>query len=508
MVVEEINIVRKNWREVDLRFALCYPSVYRVGMSCLAVHLIYELLNMRSDVLCERVFFDSPFHVKSVESNRLLSDFDVVGFSLQYEVDYVNFVRMLLSSNIPVYSRDRGECHPIVIAGGPAVSSNPEPVAPLVDAVVIGEIEPIVNDILDAFINGGDRGSCLDKLMGIKGVYVPRDVYPVRRSWVESLDDVHHAVAQIIPQVRSGSRFSPVFGRAFLLEITRGCRWACKFCLEGFNYRPFRERSIGVVEDILGEGLRRTGVDKVVIIGSDASDHSGFEDVCEYIVSSGLKISVPSMRAKAVNERIARLLVKGGQRTLTLAPETGSESLRRYIGKFLSSQDVIDAAKIANSCGVRNVKLYFIIGLPDETMDDVELIFDLARRVADTGFSFPRSVRLTVSVFIPKAHTPFQWCGLEKPSILRGKIKLLRKLCAGDRRIELRVIRLREAVIQAFLSTAGREAAFLIVNAAKFGGSLSAWRRAERIENFSIEREATLIRSPRESFPWSHVEVA
>jgi len=508
MLIKEFNIVKKNWREVDLKFALCYPSVYRVGMTCLAVHLLYELLNMRRNVLCERVFFEPYFNMRSVESNRVLSDFDVVGFSLQYEVDYVNFVRMLLSSNIPVYSRDRDDSHPIVIAGGPAVSSNPEPVAPLVDAIVIGELEPIIDDILNVFIDSEDRDSCLDELMSIRGVYVPRNIYPVKRSWVKSLDDAHHAVAQIIPQVRSSSRFSPIFGRAFLLEVTRGCKWACKFCLEGFNYRPFRERSLHVIEEILDEGLRRTGVDKIVIIGSDASDHSELEDICEYIVSSGLKISISSMRAKVVDEKIIKLLVKGGQRTLTLAPETGSESLRHYIGKFLSNQDVINAAKIAYSCGIRNIKLYFIVGLPNETEDDIKSIFDLARRVADVGFSFPRSVRLTVSIFIPKAHTPFQWYGLEDPSILRSRIKLLRRLCAGDRRIELRVMRLREAVIQAFLSRAGREAASLIVDVAKFGGSLSAWRRAEKIAKISIEREATSVKSLEDYLPWGHIEVA
>lgn len=507
MLIDEVNVIRKDWRRVDLKFALCYPSVYRVGMSCLAVHLIYELLNMRSDVLCERVFYDQYFNLRSIESNRRLSDFDVIGFSLQYEVDYVNFVRMLLSSNIPVYSQDRGRDYPLVIVGGPAVSSNPEPVAPLVDAIVIGELEPIVDDILNVLIDAEDRESCLDDLMGIRGVYVTRDTYVVRRSWVNCLDEAYHAIAQIIPQVKSNSRFSPIFGRSFLLEVTRGCKWTCKFCLEGFNYRPFRERSFNVIERILNEGLRRTGVSKVVIIGSDASDHSGFEDICELIVSRGLKISVPSMRATAVNERIARFLVEGGQRTLTLAPETGSDDLRSFIGKSISNEDVVDAARIAFSCGFRNVKLYFIIGLPNETLADVESIFHLAKRVADVGFSFPRSVRLTVSVFIPKANTPFQRFGLEDLSSLRSKIRLLRRLCSSDRRIELRVMRLREAVIQAFLSRAGRNASSLIVDAAKFGGSLSAWRRAERVAGVSIEREVVSERFLDESLPWSHIRV-
>jgi len=506
MYPKEINVVKKDWRTVSVRFGLCYPSFYRVGMSCLAVHLLYEILNSRGDVACERIFLEPDSSLLSVESRQPLSKFDVLGFSLQYELDYVNLARMLLNSGIPPMASERGDGHPILIAGGPAVTANPEPIAPIVDAVVIGEVEPIIDDLISAFQCGG-RERVLEELADIKGVYVPKFSKPVRRVWASSLDEAPHAISQVIPQVSADSPFSPIFGRAFLLEVTRGCRWGCRFCLEGYNYLPMRERSIEVIEGILSEGLRRTFTDKVVVIGSAAFDHSRFENLCELIVSSGLNISVPSMRASALTERLAALLVKGGQKTITFAPETGSDHLRRVVCKKLSTEEILDAAKIALNCGFKHVKLYFMIGLPGESLDDVESIVGLAKRIADLGFSARKSVRLTVSPFIPKAHTPFQWFGLESLDSLRSKVKLLRKLAARDPRIELRFMRIREAVIQAFLSTSGREAAPIIVRVAELGGSLAAWRRAEKELGVSIEEVALASKELDRPLPWDHIDV-
>ncbi len=506
MYPREINAVKKNWRNVALRFGLCYPSLYRVGMSCLAIRLLYELLNSWRDVACERFFFEGEGPLLSVESSQPPSKFDVLGFSLQYELDYVNFIRMLISSGIPALACERTSDHPIIVAGGPAVTANPEPVAPIVDAVVIGEVEPIIDGLVDA-LKLGDRERVLEGLSSIDGVYVPKFEEPVRRVWASSLDDAPHAIAQVIPLVSADSSFSPIFGGSFMLEVTRGCRWGCRFCLEGYNYLPMRERSIKAVERILSEGLACTPTDKVVLIGSAAFDHSRFEDLCEHIVSLGLKISVPSMRASALSERLAKILVKGGQRTIAFAPEAGSDCLREVVNKRLSTSEIIDAAKIALDGGFRHVKLYFMIGLPGESLDDVKSIVELAKRIADLGFSAPKSVRLTVSPFIPKAHTPFQWLGLEDTASLRYKFGLLRRMAAKDHRIELRVMRVREAVIQAFLSTSGREAAALMIRVAELGGSLAAWRRAERELGISIEDAVLAGRGVDEPLPWDHVDV-
>ncbi len=501
----EVNSIVKDWRRVALRFALCYPSRYRVGMSCLAVHLIYEMLNSLPNVLCERAFMDISPH-SSLESQRKLSDFDVLGFSLQYENDYVNFVKMLLSSKIPPLSSDRSDKHPIIIAGGAAVTANPMPVAPIADAILIGEIEPIFEDLISVLSSGGERERILEELSQIRGVYVHRYGGRVKRVWVSSLNDAPHALHQIIPQVPENSPFSPIFGKSFMLEVTRGCRWGCRFCLEGYNYLPMRERSISVLEEIIEAGLKYTGVNKVVIIGSAAFDHSRIEDLCEYLVDLGCKLSIPSIRASSTTERLIKAIVRGGQRTIALAPETGNDYLRRLIGKgTMSTRDVIEAAKIARIHGIKHVKLYFMIGLPGETLEDIKSIAELARKVADQGFSAPKSVRLSVNPFIPKANTPFQWLEFEDANLLRKKIKFLKSLLAKDPRIELRVGRLREFVVQAFLSTSGTESAKAIIYAAKYGGTLASWRRVERILGFSIERIVSRSRSLEERLPWDNV---
>ncbi|RLE50397.1 MAG: hypothetical protein DRJ21_01730 [Candidatus Methanomethylicota archaeon] len=505
MRLPELNVVIKNWRKVDLKFALCYPSRYRVGMACLAIHLIYDLLNSIPNVLCERAFLDVGFF-RTIESNRKLLDFDVIGFSLQYEMDYVNFVRMLLASNIPPYSRDRNDSHPIILVGGAAVTANPEPIAPIADAILIGEIEPIMNDIVAA-LQYDRREKILEELSQIRGIYIPIYNNKVDRVWAKSLNDAPHAINQIIPQLPLSSPYNPIFGRAFLLEITRGCNWGCKFCLEGYNYLPMRQRSIKILKKILNLGLKSTNVKKVVIIGSAAFNHSNFEDLCEHIVNDlNIKISIPSIRASFLNEKLASIIVKGGQRTITFAPETGNDLLREVIGKrTLSNDEIVQAARIANKCGIKQVKLYFMIGLPGESISDIESIAILAKKIADQGFTTPKSVRLTINPFIPKANTPFQWFGIENVKSLRTKIKFLKTLLARDHRIELRMGRLREYVIQAFLSTSGRSAAEAIILAAKSGGTLSSWRRVEKLLKISIEEKASTKRDLDDKLPWNYI---
>ncbi|MBS7643388.1 radical SAM protein [Candidatus Bathyarchaeota archaeon] len=500
LLVPEINTIVKDWRRVDLRIALCYPNIYRVGMTGLSVQLLYALFNAHENVVCERFFLPTGGEqIVSLESGQLLKKFDVVAFTLQYEEDYVNVVRMLLESGIEPRAEQRKLEDPIVIGGGPCASGNPLPLSDFFDLFFIGEIEPVLGQLIDS-LRGASRKRIAD-FADLPGVYLP--TLPTRRAkrvWVEYLDEAPHPVAQIIPMVDEKSPYMPIFGKSFALEAVRGCGRRCRFCLIGFTGQPKRERSLKKLREIIEEGIRYTPVRKIALIGAGLSDYSRLEELCEMIISRGLEISISSLRIESITESLANLLVKGGQRTLTFAPEAGTPRLREAIGKRVSDEAIIDAARIALQTGFRNIKLYFMIGLPGETLGDVEAIVELTRRIADQGFGL-RSVRISVNPFVPKPHTPFQWEPYAGVEYLRECMKLIRRRLASDRRIEIEGVDPRNAQIQALLSLGDRKVGRAIEIVARLGNSLGAWRRAIattklNLESYIYQRKSLEARLP------------
>jgi radical SAM superfamily enzyme YgiQ (UPF0313 family) len=474
----ETNAIVKDASKVDVLFGFCYPSTYRAGMSGLANHLFYAVLNDRPDTSCERYFrYDTRSPANSVDSGRPLKANHLLGFSLTYEEDILGVVQMLELGGVSVLAKDRTAEEPVVIMGGPTVSANPEPYVDFVDAFVIGEGDLVIHDIIDITKNSDSRRAVLEQLAEVPGVYVPSIAQEsVFRLIMPRLDDLPHPTAQVLANVDSQSNLEAVFGRALLVEVSRGCGHSCKFCLIGHICRPRRIRSLSRLQQIIEVGIKQTLVRKVALIASSLGDLDSLEDLAGWVTQQGLELATPSLRADSVTPELLTLLKKGGQRTLTIAPETGSVTLRRSIRKGLDDETIYNAVSYAREVGLSSVKAYFLIGLPNETDDDVGAIVDMTRRFAHDG-----GLRVTANVnpFIPKAQT--QWEREVQPSLetLRARIKILTKGLSNVPRVTLEVLDPRNSRIQAALSMGDRSLGPVIRAAASHGG-LGGWRRAEK----------------------------
>ena len=510
--VPEANVIVKDWRRADLRVALCYPNIYRVGMAGLQVRLLYALLNSREDVLCERFFLPGggldTLVPLSLESGRPLTDFDVVAFTFQYEWDYLNAASMLLRAGIRPEREERARSGgPIVVAGGPCVVENPMPLHDLVDVFAIGDAEVLLGTLLDGLkdVLASPSPGALRDLADVRGLFVPGASERAERVWLSSLDKSPVPLAQVLPLVPDDSPLASPFGRTFNLELTRGCGRGCRFCLIDHITRPRRDRSLEDVLSAVEEGLRLTPAEKVLLIGAGASDHPELLAACEGVVALGAKLSVPSLRPDVVSEELVRVLVAGGQRRLTIAPDGATPRLRRVINKPVEDEQVLEACRLALEGGLRAVKLYFMVGLPGETEEDVRAIGKLVRRVADLGFG-PGCVHVSVNPLVPKPRTPFQWLGMADLAYARRCLKLIRSAVGRDRRVVLDGLDPRAARLQAILSLGGRELGKAIVLAASYGGGLGAWRRAVKELQLDVDRYLA-PKEPGEPLPWDAIDV-
>ncbi len=499
----EINTVTKDVRQVNILFALCYPSTYRAGMSGLAMHLFYSALNARQDTSCERYFrFDTPSPVRSLESGRGLRDNHIVGFSLTYEIDILHLVQMLEMAGIPAFASDRECDDPIVIIGGPAVSANPLPFSRFADAFVIGEGDLVIHDIVDTVGEDKSRNDIIDAIADIEGVYVPhRSEGPVRRLKIDNIDHIFHPTRQIVADVPDGSRHQPIFGRALLVEVTRGCGHACKFCLIGHIPGPRRARSLERLQSIIQRGIAETPVKKLALIGSSLGDMPRLQELIDWIVGAGLQLSVPSLRADTVTQELVSSIAKGGQRTLTIAPETGTEELRRRVGKGIRDDQIERAIDMAESAGMHAVKLYFIVGLPSEQESDVAAIAEMVRSLAER-----HRIRITVGVnpFVPKAHTRFEREAQPSLEVIRAKIRLVEERLRSVPRVIFEGLDPREARVQAALSMGDESLSEVILLASRYGG-LGGWRRAERESGIAFFSVASDTSRREGDLPWSFI---
>ena len=405
----ETGTVRKDWGG-RLPIALAFPNTYYLGMSSLAVHSLYRLWNARDDIVCERVFTglgasarpgSEPGVALSLESASPLDYFPILAVTLTYEMDYFNLVALLHAANIPARAAERDETHPLIVAGGPAITANPEPLAPLLDAIVIGEVEPIFQQLTDALGAAAEgREAALDTLAGIPGVYLPHrpdpaGSGPVARLWLVDLDCEPTHSAILTPNTE--------FAAMGLIEIARGCGRGCRFCLAGYGYRPPRERSAGSILAQARAFLERT--DRLGLVSAAVSDHSQIDELALRLRRLGARLSVSSLRVDPLSLPLLRALAESGTRTLTIAPEAGSERLRGVINKTVTEDDVLRAVEQAVGHGFGQLKLYFMLGLPSEEQEDVEAMVALARECANR---FPGQTTVNVTPFVPKAGTPFQ----------------------------------------------------------------------------------------------------
>lgn len=538
LLAEEEGMIRKDWGG-KISFALVYPNTYAVGMSNLGFQTIYRHLNQLPDVVCERVFFPDPEDVGeyrrtgtapfSLESQRPLGDFHLVGFSVTYEGDFINVLRLLLMAGIPLRPEKRGPHDPLVLMGGVCAFSNPEPIAPFMDFVVVGEGEEVVGELLTAYreafdgvaLNGRSREGFLDCLAGIQGIYVPA-AYEVTYS-----DDGTIAAVVLTrgnaPEVvvkrrlKDVDRFETIallktpraeYGHMALLEVGKGCGRGCRFCLEGEVYRPVRHRSLPALRETVAKLARETK--RVGLVGACVSDYPWIGELMKLLEEHHLEVSLSSLRADSLTEDLVASIQRGGHRTLTIAPEAGTERLRQVIRKTITDDQLYQACDLVRAYGIPNLKCYFMIGLPGETREDVEAIPDLAARLlvrlrvpARDGRPFGR-LTLSVSSFVPKPWTPFQWCPSDDARSLADKLSVIK---AGVRRFpNVRVLHEnpREALLQALLARGDRRVADVVELAARLDGD---WSRALKDWDGDPGFYTTRPRSLDETFPWDHFDV-
>jgi radical SAM superfamily enzyme YgiQ (UPF0313 family) len=529
LLADEEGTIRKDWGG-KVTVALVYPNTYAVGMSNLGFQTIYWHLNQRPDVVCERVFLpdheDQAEHARtdaeplSLESGRPLSDFHLVGFSVTYEGDYINVVRLLRAAGIPVRAEERRPHDPVVLMGGVCAFSNPEPVAPFMDLVAVGEGEELVHELIEGYRAAPDREQFLAGAGAIQGVYVPRhyavDYAPDGTiASVAPGGDLPPIVAK--RRLRNVNAFETIslvktphaeYGHMALVEVGKGCGRGCRFCLEGQVYRPVRHRSVASLRETIGKLAKEST--RIGLVGACVSDYPWIGDLMDVVDEAGLELSISSLRADSLSDKLVASLARGGHRTLTIAPEAGTERLRGVIRKAISDEQILTACDMLRRHGIPNLKCYFMIGQPTETTDDVEAIPALAARMLERlrvldahGHPFGR-LTLSISSFVPKPWTPFQWARFDGADSLQRKLEIIKR---GARRLgTVRVLHEnpREASLQALLARGDRRVADFIALAGELDGD---WRRALREWDGDPEFYTTRRRTIGERMPWDHFDV-
>jgi radical SAM superfamily enzyme YgiQ (UPF0313 family) len=500
IVAREEGVIRKDWGG-RLPIALIYANTYRLGMSSLATHTIYRLFNDQPDVVCERAFapyetYGAAAHpdeaILSLESQRPLTDFPVIAFTISYEMDYFNAVQILRGAGIPPLAEDRDETWPLVIAGGPAVYTNPAPLADIFDAFAIGEGEVIVPPLVDALWEAGqaDRAEGLRILAEVPGMYVPAlENGPVGRVWVRDLDTMP-AVTQIYTH-------DTEFGDRALIEIARGCGRGCRFCMAGYTYRPMREVSLDTILAVARHSLKHR--DKVGLVSAAVSDHSWIDHIATELRNIGARIAIASMRVDPISQPLIRALAESGTQTLTIAPEAGSARMRQVINKPQSDQQLLYAVDLAAHYNFPQLKMYFMIGQPTETEADVEAIADMVLAARDR---FPRRLTINATPYVPKAHTAFQWAAMAPVETIEARVKYLEQRL-GPAKVAVRSDSPAWSAVEGVLARGDRRLGRVLARMGKT--TLREWKRALKAEGLSPE-EYLRERAPDEPLPWSVVD--
>lgn len=486
----EEGTVHRDWGG-RIPIVLIFPNRYRLAMSNLGFQALYGLLNSAPDVVCERVTWEGAgFPLLSLESQRPLGEFPVWAFSIPFELDYIHLVDIIRRTGLPLYAAERGPGDPLVLGGGIALSANPEPVAPFLDAIVIGEAEPVLEALLEALRGAGGRARALGALAGLPGVYVPgsHDGRPVERRWAHELSFSTTSVVLT---------HDTEFGDAFLVEIARGCGYGCRFCLAGHLTRPPRFRPLEQLRPQLAAGLRHRR--RIGLVGAAVSDHPQLPDIVAAIRELGGGFTLASLRADQVSLPLLEGLRASGTQTLTLAPEVASSRLVGAINKGFGAQELLDAVATARQAGLWRLKLYFMLGLPGETWEDVQAIVSLVQQAR--GRLGGGHVSVSVAPFVPKPHTPFQWAAMADTRVLQERLRLLRR---GLRPLGVAVE--EESVpwsrVQGVLARGDRRLAAVLARMAE--PTLAAWQQALRAEGLT-EEEYLRERAPEEVFPWEIV---
>ena len=553
----EVNMVKKDPSKVAVRFAMCFPDVYEIGMSHLGIQILYDMFNRRDDVYCERVYSpwmdldpimrEQKIPLFAVESQDPIKKFDFLGITIQYEMCYTNILQVLELSQIPLHAEDRTEEDPIVIGGGPC-TYNPEPIAPFFDLFYMGEGEVVYYDLIDRYkeikARGGSRQEFLEMAAQIPGIYVPAfyDVsykedgtieamipnnphapQTVSKQLVMDMSDTWYPEKPVVPYLRATQD-------RVVLEIMRGCIRGCRFCQAGMVYRPVRERSLEELKRLARTMLKSTGHEEISLSSLSSSDYTKLEGIVNFLIDEfdgkGVNVSLPSLRIDAFSLDVMSKVQDVKKSSLTFAPEAGSQRLRNVINKGLTEENILNGSAEAFKGGWNRVKLYFMLGLPTETVEDMQGIAELSEKVAEVYYdTVPKEQRhgkaqvtASTSFFVPKPFTPFQWAPmctkeqfLERASIVNHRMKeMLNKKSLRYNWHEADV-----TVLEGVLARGDRKVAAVIEEAYRKGAIYDSWSeyfnndiwmKAFETCGVDIDFYTTRERSLDEVFPWDFID--
>jgi radical SAM family uncharacterized protein len=544
----EMNITVKDWAQMDTKVALVFPDIYDIGVSNVGLKILYDQINMRDDALAERSY--APWHdmeaqmrtngipLYSLETYHPLAAFDIIGFSLPYETLYTNTLNVLDLAGIPVRSLERDESHPVIIAGGHA-TMNPEPMYAFIDAFAIGEGEEVIHDIISAVQvskrTGLSRAAMLLELAKIPGVYVPR-FYEAYYQDDGSLSHVETLVEGLANPIikRLVAKLPPpptkfivpnidIVHNRVSIEIMRGCTRGCRFCQAGMITRPVRERTVEEVVQAADEAIRSTGFEELALLSLSSSDYTHVVDlvtaVGQRFAGKHLSVSLPSLRIESVSVDLMDKLRDRRGSGFTLAPEAATERMRRIINKFIPDEDIINTTREIYRRGWTTIKLYFMIGHPSETLEDVQAIADLCKRVLEEGrkvVGYRAKLNVGVSTFVPKPHTPFQWVSCDTVEQINTKQSLLKRQL-NHKNVKLSWTHPEDTLLEAWLSRGDRRIGEVLYTAWKNGATFDAWQEDRKYETWmnafaehGLDPAFYTHRQRRtdEIFPWDHISAA